>query len=112
MKQRATSTALNKESSTIYARVRKSHAYSCLTTWHHSRVKGGLSLTMSYISQLETQSCLSHIFLERQILPPDFLVVLQLSNRSRKAHLPFLQDIHTVTQGYGKFRILLTEQDR
>ena len=66
---------------------------------------------MNYSSQLETQSRSSHILLERQILPPDFLVVLQLSNRPRKTHLPFLQDICTVTQGYGKFRILLTEQD-
>jgi hypothetical protein len=102
---------LKKESSTIYARVRRSHAYSYLATWHYDRVKGFLSLNMSYSSQLETQSRPSHSFLECQILPPDFLVVLQLGNRPSKAHLPFLQDIRTVTQGDGKFRILLTEQD-
>ena len=67
---------LKKESSTIYARVRRSHAYSCLATWYHDGVKRFLSLTMSYSSQLETQRHPSHIFLERQILPADFLVVL------------------------------------
>jgi hypothetical protein len=111
MRQWATSTALNKESSTIYARVRRSHAYSCLATWHHGRVKGVLSLNLSYSSQLETQRRPAHIFLKRQILPPDFLVVLQLSNRPSKAHLAFLQDIRPIAQGNGKFRILLTEED-
>jgi hypothetical protein len=35
--------------------------------------------------------------LERQVLPPHFLVVLQLGNRPTKAHLSFLQDVGAVT---------------
>ena len=84
----------------------------CLATQQHDREKVFLSLNMNCLSQLETESHPSHVFLERQILASDFLIVLQLSNRPSKAHLPLLQDIGTVTQGNGKFRILLTEQNR
>src|SRR2546430_10462759 len=34
--------------------------------------------------------------LERQVLPPHFLVVLKLGNRPTKAHLPFFQDIGAI----------------
>src|SRR5689334_11665127 len=84
---------LKKESGTIHAKIRKSHAYSMPAAGYHDREKAFLPLNTSYISQIETQNRPSQVFLERQILPPDFLVVLQLSNRPSKAHLPFLQDI-------------------
>src|SRR5262249_1052137 len=98
MGQWATSTGLQRRAAQFMPESRGAMRTVCLATWHHDREKVCLSLNMRYISQPETQSLPSHGFLERQILPPDFLVVLQRSNRPSKAHLPFLQDICTITQ--------------